>query len=59
MDMKDLSFEQWMNAVDDALVSRIGLSSDDLEDQNYFDMYEDGYSPKTAAKEVLENIDFL
>lgn len=56
--MNEMTFSEWMDAVDVVLEARIGLCSSDLEDQCYADMYEDGYSPESAADEVLENVGF-
>ena len=44
-----------MEQVDNALSQGIGLSSSDLPDCNYMEWYEDGVSPKQAAKRALKN----
>jgi len=51
-----LSFEQWMDKVDQ-LVSMAsgGFETSDFPDICYYDMWEAGNSPVTAAKECLEN----
>ena len=49
--MKKLSFEQWMEKVNSALP----ISSDDLPDVCYRDWYDEGMSPKAAAREAMKN----
>lgn len=49
------TFEMWMNEVDALLEETCGLSSSDLPDVAYYDMYDDGLSPRSAAREALEN----
>jgi hypothetical protein len=48
------TFEEYMKQVDDMLIRRLGLGSDEC----YRDMYENGYSAKEAAEEVLKNNGF-
>jgi len=52
--MAKRSFEEWMAAVD-ALISYAlaGLNSSDLPDCCYLDWYDDGVTPKGAAKRAL------
>jgi len=47
------SFEQWMAKVNEAIEREIGLSADDLPDMPYADMWEDGVSPKRAARMAI------
>jgi len=47
-------FESWMREVDEAINGACGLSSLDLMDLSYLDMFEDGYAPKGAAHEALK-----
>lgn len=54
-----MTFQQWMRKVDGEIAKRCGLSSGDLADQCYRDMYEDGLTPAEAADEVLEEERFL
>lgn len=53
-----VTFEEWMNKVDQSIANKCGLSSGDLEDVCYHDMYDDDYTPKDAASEALENAGF-
>lgn len=50
----NITFESWMNRVDQYLVNELGLDSQDLPDINYMDLYESGESPREAASEALE-----
>lgn len=49
------SFDDWMAQVDHELINRCGLSSHDLPDTYYYDMYDDGVSPKEAAEEAYDH----
>ena len=52
--MSRMNFETWMIAVDTALANLCGgLSSSDLPDCCYADWFEDGMSPKAAAKKAI------
>lgn len=51
--MAKRNFECWMRKVDEAIDKTCGLSSLDLMDMSYLDMFEDGYTPKGAANEAL------
>jgi hypothetical protein len=54
--MSDQSgFDSWMARVDAVLGKRCGLSSEDLPDMCYSDMYEDGVSPARAAGRAYRN----
>jgi hypothetical protein len=50
-----MTFEDWMKAVDREISDKIGLTSDDLPDICYRDMYDDGDSAKTVAKRAIRN----
>lgn len=52
------TFEQWMEEVNVALVSMCGMGSEDLPDWNYWDAWDDGISPKSAAADVLEEAEY-
>ena len=47
------SFEDWMKAVNQHLLSICGMEADDLPDAAYRDNYDEGTSPKAMAKKVL------
>jgi hypothetical protein len=48
------TFEDWKEAVDDAVEAEVGLSCDDLPDINYRDRYDDGESPEDTAKYAIQ-----
>lgn len=50
-----MTFEQWMKKVDNILVSKSGMSSMDLADNAYHDMYDDGDTPGKAADDTLRS----
>ena len=53
--MIKLSYALWMKAVDTEIGKFCGLTSDDLADCCYRDMYDDGYSVEEAATTAVES----
>ena len=53
-----MSFKQWMQLVDLEIASICGLSHMDLADQMYRDWFDEGWAPREAAIEALENEGF-
>jgi len=51
------TFKQWMAAVDAIISRRIGMTSSDLADTTYWDMWNDEMTPDEGAQEALENND--
>ncbi len=49
-----LTFEAWMKQVNLRIENTIGLSSDDLPDINYRDLYDNEVNPSTAAWEAIK-----
>lgn len=49
-----ITFEHWMKEVDRNISLEIGLSSEDLPDICYRDMYVDGKTPKNVAKKAIK-----
>lgn len=49
------SYDSWLQAVDDAVARKVGLSIHDLEDVPLMDWYEDGVSPASAASRAIKN----
>ena len=49
------TFERWMKLVDLYVSSMIGLSVYDLPDCCFGDWYEDGMSPKSAARKAVRS----
>ena len=52
------NFKQWMQSVDSELTGISGLSSSDLADICYRDMFDDGMTANDAAIECLEYNDY-
>ena len=52
------TFKEWMKAVDRRIASVCGLSSMDLADICYWDMWNDDCPATEAANEALENEGF-
>jgi hypothetical protein len=50
-----MSFEAWKAKVDNLVAEQLScLTTDDLPDQMYWDMYEQGDSPEEVASETVE-----
>lgn len=50
----DVYFALWLEALDRAVMRRVLVSYDDLEDWDYWSAYDAGMSPKDAAIDMLE-----
>ena len=53
MPYKNLTLEEWEQKIDAWLMAHLGLGKDDLTDQNWSSMWEDGWTPAQAAKQAL------
>jgi hypothetical protein len=53
-----MTFQQWLEHVDDEISAICGLSHNDLGDQCWHDWFDDELSPKEAAMLCLENEGF-
>lgn len=49
-----MSFDEWMNQVDEVLFKEIGMSHMDIPDQTYRDYFDDGMSPEDAVETIME-----
>lgn len=49
----DKCFAAFMVKVDEKLESLCGMSSSELDDINYREMYEDGQTPNTCARKAI------
>ncbi len=52
------TFETWMELVDLAVQSSVGLSVYDLADMPFRDRFDDEYTPRAVAVEVLQEAGF-
>ncbi|BBC43645.1 hypothetical protein PBI_AN9_91 [Mycobacterium phage AN9] len=50
-----MTFEQWMAAVDERLLFKIGLVHDDISDQTWHDWFDAGWPVHEAVHEALTN----
>ena len=50
-----MTFPQWMQTVDQLLEAALGLSSNDLVDQCWRDMFDDGMPPREAVADIIAN----
>jgi hypothetical protein len=50
-----VSFDSWMARVDEALVRKVGVSSNDLPDFTYRDLLDAGCTPEEAADTAIDN----
>lgn len=48
-----LTFEQWLDAIDVEVVRITGLGREDFADWTYADAFEDGVEPAQAARDML------
>jgi len=56
--MENMTFRQWMQAVDRQVQAIAFLSVHDLADQPFHDWYNDGVEPEEAAQMTLEDEGF-
>ena len=49
-----MSFKTWMARVDALMIETVGMPCDCWPDQNYYDMWEEGYSPEQMLAEAVE-----
>lgn len=49
-----LNFNEFMNKVDEIIISKIGLTSADLDDYNWYDEYECGSTPEEAVENFAD-----
>ncbi len=50
-----ISFQDWMKQVDKAISDKVGLTSSDLADICYRDLYDDGVSASSAARKAIKS----
>lgn len=51
-----MTFEEWLRQVNLHIAKLTGgLVSDDLPDAPYYDMYDDGLGPQSAARRAIRN----
>jgi len=50
-----MTFEAWIQKVNELFIGHVGLDRDSWPDQNYYDMFESDYTPLDAIMEAVEN----
>lgn len=50
-----MTFENWTVAVDKAFIEIVGMDRDSWPDQDYWTMWDDGFSPMEAVAAAVEN----
>jgi hypothetical protein len=48
-------FEFWLENVDKAFIALVGVDRDSWPDQDYVNMFEEGYMPEQAVALAVEN----
>ena len=56
MSNTELSFEQWMNKIDKLLLRNFFMSIHDLPDMCFWDMFQDGITPKQVVEEIMSDM---
>jgi len=54
-EVMELDFAEWLDRVNVAVESQIGLSCHDLTDFMYRDAFDDGCNPESVAHDVIAN----
>ena len=50
-------FNAWMKGVNNLLANRLaGLTSEDIEDRDYWNMWNDGMTPSQGFNQIIEEI---
>lgn len=55
LDAGEREYQDWLKKVDRIMGIKVGLSYNDLADQNWRDWFDDDMSPEEAVEEALEN----
>jgi hypothetical protein len=50
-----MTFEKWLDKVDDSFTRITGLDRDTWPDQDYWDMFDSGLTPDEAVATAIEN----
>jgi hypothetical protein len=53
-----MTFDQWMDKVDRLVTAALGLSVHDLPDCCYRDWYDEGLTPRQAARRAIRNANY-
>lgn len=50
-----MTFEQWLDKVDSDFINVTGLDRDTWPDQDYWNMFDEGLTPREAVVTAIEN----
>lgn len=50
-----MTFEMWLDKVDAAFIDITGIDRDSWPDQDYWNMYDSGLTPREAVIDAIEN----
>ncbi len=53
--MQRIAYEQWMRQVSQEIISKCGMTADDIDDWCYTNDYEEGMSSKRSAARAIRN----
>lgn len=57
--MTEMDFKKWKEKVDQEMLQVANVISEDLPDQCYTNMFENGWSPTKTANWVLRQMEFF
>lgn len=52
---KKITFEKWMNHVDNILYKRLGMCHDDLPDEDYWNYWNELFTPNYMVDLIIRN----
>lgn len=50
-----MTYEQWLDSVDQSVKEQVGVSIHDLTDFRFRDAFDDGCKPESTAQDVIAN----
>jgi hypothetical protein len=54
MNSETCTFEEWLNSVNNSFVNRFGLHTSDVQDHNWWDLWEDGLTEDEAIEDFVD-----
>jgi hypothetical protein len=57
MNNENMSYTAWYRSLNHTFAIATGVTLEDIEDQDYLSMYEDGFTVDDAMNEIFEYID--
>ena len=50
----ECTFEKWLASVNESFVNEFGFHVNDVQDHNWYDLYEDGFDEDDAIADFVE-----